>query len=200
MIKLNIIGKMVAVAIQVFTSRVYMKRYNLFVLIIFAFLMGHGQDIDKELIYGKWSLYSMRIEDIKGNSSMSVNKDSLYQTVSAMIRASRASNPKAIVSAEDSMAQLDEVKEIYALLFQTYLQFDADGHTTMLIGYEKDAEGKASKESGTYKWTGKNTIAETLGDPDNMTFVINTLTTDLLILKAYNELDKAKVIELKFRK
>ena len=177
-----------------------LKRYAVLAMISFTFLIGHSQEIDRELIYGKWSLYSMRIEDIKGNSSMSVNKDSMYQTVNAMIHASRASNPKAIVSAEDSMAQLDEVKEIYALLFQTYLQFDTNGHTTMLIGFEKDADGKASKESGTYKWTGKNTIAETLGDPDNMTFVINALTTDLLILKAYNELDKAKVIELKFRK
>ncbi len=193
-------GKMVAVAIQVFTSGVGIKRYALFALMIFTFLMVHGQDIDREMILGKWSLYSMRIEDIKGNSSMSVNKDSMYQTVNAMIHASRASDPKAVVNAEDSLAQLNEVKEIYALLFQTYLQFDADGHTTMLIGFEKDADGNASKESGTYKWTGKNTIAETLGDPDNMTFVINTLTTDLLILKAYNELDKAKVIELKFRK
>ena len=193
-------GKMPALAISIFTYMASLKRYSVLAMFSFTFLLGRGQEIDHELIYGKWSLYSMRIEDIKGNSSMSVNKDSLYQTVNAMIRASRASNPKAVVSAEDSMAQLDEVKEIYALLFQTYLQFDTDGHTTMVIGFEKDADGKASKESGTYKWTGKNTIAETLGDPDNMTFVINTLTPNLLILKAYNELDKAKVIELKFRK
>ena len=182
------------------TFRISLKRYAVLAAFSFTFLIGHGQEIDKELIYGKWSLYSMRVEDIKGNSSMSVNKDSLYQTVNAMIRASRASNPKAVVNAQDSLDQLAEVKEIYALLFQTYLQFDTDGHTTMLIGFEKDGDGKASKESGTYKWTGKNTIAETLGDPDNMTFVINTLTTNNLILRAYNELDKAKVLELKFRK
>ena len=129
-------GKMPALAISIFTYMASLKRYSVLAMFSFTFLLGRGQEIDHELIYGKWSLYSMRIEDIKGNSSMSVNKDSLYQTVNAMIRASRASNPKAVVSAEDSMAQLDEVKEIYALLFQTYLQFDTDGHTTMVIGFE----------------------------------------------------------------
>lgn len=177
-----------------------MKKYIACLAISLIFLTSHAQEINKELIYGKWMLYSMGAEDISGRNGITLDKDSLYQTVTEMIHAKRAANPGATVSANDSLDLLDQLKEMYGMIFQTYLEFDTGGHTTMLIGFEKDGEGNVSKESGTYKWTGKNTIAENLREPDNMTFVINNLTKNNLVLKAFNETDKTKVLELKFRK
>jgi hypothetical protein len=177
-----------------------MRKYVAVLSLSLFFLAGRAQNIDKELIYGKWKLYSMDAEDITGRSGISFDKDSLKQTVAEMIHARKSSDPNAKVTQKDSIDLIDQLIEIYGMLFQTYVEFDRDGHTTMLMGFEKDSEGNPSKETGTYTWTGKNTIAENLRAPDNMTFVIYTLTSNTLILKAYNETDKTKVLELKFRK
>jgi hypothetical protein len=174
-----------------------MKNYITCLAISLFFHISHAQEINKDMIYGKWLLYSMEAEDISGKSGITMDKDSLYQTVSGMIRAQMAANRYSVI---DSTGLLDQMKEIYSMVFQTYLEFDTAGHTTMLMGFEKDGDGNVSKETGTYKWTGINTIAENLRDPDNMTFVIYNLTNHNLVLKAYNETDKSKVLELKFRK
>src|ERR1700722_9364675 len=123
-----------------------MKKYILPAIMCFAFLAGQAQQINKELIYGKWALYSMRMEDLSNKNSMTIDldKDSMLQAAKEMIHARRESSPKNKVSPEDSLNLINQLKDMYSKLFLTYIEFDKDGKTTMLIGFEKDGEGNGS--------------------------------------------------------
>jgi hypothetical protein len=158
-----------------------MKNILLLLTIILTCTTAHAQKIDKKLLTGRWDLYTMSM------AGRSLCRDSVAETIQSLIRSRRADDPTLQLTPADSIALIDAAKAKLADMFQTFLTFDGNGNTKVLIGFDKHESGEMAEQTGTYQWSGENKIIQKLGKANPDIFIIISLTTTKLVITPEDE-------------
>jgi hypothetical protein len=154
-----------------------MKKTILLLTISLACICTHAQKLDKKLLIGRWNLYAM------GMAGRSLCRDSVPETVQAMIRARKMDDSSLQMTAADSIALIDAAKAKLADMFKTFITFDENGKTKVMMGFDKDENGEFTEETGTYEWSGDDKVTQNLGKTKPDVFIIMSLTATRLVIK-----------------
>ena len=148
------------------------------------------QKIDKNLLIGKWDIYSFT------NHGISVYRDSLEEDIKVMVKLRKSNKPNLSWTIIDSLKVVDEVTSMLENIFKSNIMFDAKGNTKAKLGLGT-ADGKMEEETGTYEWTADNKIIQKTNKPSSTSFVVLKLTADVLVIKFVEEEDNSET-ELSF--
>jgi len=151
-----------------------MKKSLLTIALCIAFIHIHAQQIDTTLLYGRWHMYSMVFQ------GKTLYRDSMDRNIKVAIPELKAMTSGRPFTSDDSL----DIVEVINVLFKVYMTFDKEGHATSEIeaGGNKNEPAEPHILTGTYEWSGKNRISQTIGDK-TVTFSILVLTATHLIIK-----------------
>lgn len=152
-----------------------MKKYILILLAVFTALLADAQQIDKDLLYGRWSLYSIQM----GNVFMC--SDSFDRTMTSMLEAYLAENPEGVVTQEDSIEIKQKLPIILSELEKSYVEFNRSGKAKAHFSME-DEEDEDIQRSFTWLNDREITIAKD-GDAYTQLKILSLTANKLVVTK-----------------
>lgn len=160
-----------------------MKIYTILILMYMLCIRCEAQGFNKKLIHGNWSLYAM------GGMGHTLTRDSLASNIIQVISAKKVRMPGGVISEKDSTELAAQLKNKFDQLFSTYARFDSNGVAAMLLGFDRDQNGKASEQTGTFIWSADNRITVQLGKSKPVTFIVIRLSTDKMMIASEDDKD-----------
>ncbi|MBS1612896.1 MAG: hypothetical protein JST49_08760 [Bacteroidetes bacterium] len=157
-----------------------MKHLGLFIITLLLTFAAQAQQINKDLLYGKWNLYSAKKQGVI------LCIDSLEESKSAFFKLYLEENPGEVITAEDSAEINVMLPQLLAQLTQTYLQFEKGGKAKAFFSLEEDDEERNDIDRN-YVWKSANEI-DLLKDGKVYTSIkVLSLTADKLTIMKMDE-------------
>ncbi len=164
-----------------------MKKTLLLATLCLPMIYMYAQEINKDLLYGKWQQYSAT------SKGKTIYRDSLDRFIEATVKERNGDNPEFQLSPDDSVAIAKEAKVSFDDIFKSYVIIDREKYTVLFC-----KKGDCKEVGGDYTWVSGNVL--TSKGPDAGSGVIVTIisvTADRLVLKSLNK-ENASESEITF--